>query len=64
MNTAEILQFPSESGGQERRVVDTENGYTRIANELLEAVIGSPLYRPTQTKTLSPALSSCAITRR
>ncbi|HFF6863431.1 TPA: replication protein [Yersinia enterocolitica] len=43
MNTAEILQFPSESGGQERRVVDTENGYTRIANELLEAVIGSGL---------------------
>ena len=27
----------------ERRVVDTENGYTRIANELLEAVIGSGL---------------------
>lgn len=43
MNTAEILQFPSESGGQEQRVVDTENGYTRIANELLEAVIGSGL---------------------
>ncbi|MBP0998447.1 replication protein [Serratia fonticola] len=27
----------------ERRVVDTENGYTRIANELLEAVIGAGL---------------------
>lgn len=27
----------------ERRVVDTDNGYTRIANELLEAVIGSGL---------------------
>ncbi|MGA8120852.1 replication protein [Rouxiella badensis] len=43
MNTAEILQFPSDTGGQERRVVDTDNGYTRIANELLEAVIGSGL---------------------
>lgn len=27
----------------ERRVVDADNGYTRIANELLEAVIGSGL---------------------
>ncbi|QNU44361.1 replication protein [Mixta calida] len=27
----------------ERRVVNTDNGYTRIANELLEAVIGSGL---------------------
>lgn len=43
MNTARVLQFPSDGGGQERRVVDTENGYTRIANELLEAVIGSGL---------------------
>lgn len=43
MNTARVLQFPSDSGGQERRVVDTENGFTRIANELLEAVIGSGL---------------------
>lgn len=43
MNTAKVLQFPSDGGGQERRVVDTENGYTRIANELLEAVIGSGL---------------------
>ena len=27
----------------ERRVVDTDNGFTRIANELLEAVIGAGL---------------------
>lgn len=43
MNTARVFQFPSDGGGQERRVVDTDKGYTRIANDLLEAVIGSGL---------------------
>jgi len=43
MNTAEVLQFPSGSGGQERRVADTDDGYTRVANELLEAVMSEDL---------------------
>lgn len=59
MNTAEILQFPSESGGQERRVVDTENGYTRIANELLEAVIGSGLTQNQLLITLAVIRKTC-----
>jgi len=43
MNTAEILQFPSNGGGQEQRVADTDEGYTRIANVLLEAIAGADL---------------------
>lgn len=43
MNTAEILQFPSESGGQERRVAQLEDGFTRLANELLDAAMASGL---------------------
>lgn len=45
MNTAEILQFPSEGGGQEQRVADTDDGYTRLANELYEELIGANLTR-------------------
>ncbi|CRY63104.1 TPA: replication protein [Yersinia enterocolitica] len=45
MNTAEILQFPSESGGQEKRVADTDDGFTRLANELYEELIGANLTR-------------------
>ena len=43
MNTAEILQFPPPTGGKEQRVADTDDGYTRIANELLEAIAGADL---------------------
>ena len=40
-NTAEILNFPSVvSGIQEQRVADTDDGYTRLANELYEELIG------------------------
>lgn len=43
-NTARLYNFPEpDSGNKERRVVDTDNGFTRIANELLEAVIGAGL---------------------
>ncbi|HDL7751765.1 TPA: replication protein [Yersinia enterocolitica] len=45
MNTAEILQFPSETGGQEKRVADTDDGFTRLANELYEELIGANLTR-------------------
>ncbi|CNI33528.1 replication protein [Yersinia enterocolitica] len=43
MNTAEILQFPPPTGGKEQKVADTDDGYTRIANELLEAIAGADL---------------------
>ena len=43
-NTAEILNFPSAvSGIQEQRVADTDDGYTRLANELYEELIGANL---------------------
>ncbi|END6383441.1 replication protein, partial [Escherichia coli] len=39
-NTAEIFNFPVPDVAQkERRVADLDDGYTRIANELLEAVM-------------------------
>ena len=39
-NTAEIFNFPVPDEAQkERRVADLDDGYTRIANELLEAVM-------------------------
>ncbi|SAI62623.1 Uncharacterised protein [Enterobacter roggenkampii] len=41
-NTAEILNFPAVvSGIQEQRVADTDDGYTRLANELYEELIGA-----------------------
>ncbi|MEW5171510.1 replication protein [Klebsiella michiganensis] len=44
MNTAEILNFPiADMGIQEQRVADTDDGYTRLANELYEELIGSNL---------------------
>lgn len=44
MNTAEILNFPiADMGTQEQRVADTDDGYTRLANELYEELIGSNL---------------------
>ncbi|WP_336707629.1 MULTISPECIES: replication protein [unclassified Cedecea] len=46
MNTAELIRFPGpEPGQQERRVADTDDGYTRLANELLEELIGANLTR-------------------
>lgn len=39
-NTAEIFNFPVPDEAQkEQRVADLDDGYTRIANELLEAVM-------------------------
>ncbi len=39
-NTAEIFNFPVPDVAQkEPRVADLDDGYTRIANELLEAVM-------------------------
>lgn len=44
MNTAEVIKFPGpEPGLQERRVADIDDGYTRIANELLEAIASADL---------------------
>lgn len=43
MNTAEVIKFPGPEPGQEKRVADLEDGYTRTANELLEAVMLSGL---------------------
>lgn len=46
MNTAEVIRFPGpEPGKQEHRVADTDDGYTRLANELLEELIGANLTR-------------------
>ncbi|HCT8596076.1 TPA: replication protein [Klebsiella oxytoca] len=43
-NTAKILNFPDVvSGIQEQRVADTDDGYTRLANELYEELIGANL---------------------
>lgn len=43
-NTAKILNFPDVvSGIQELRVADLDDGFTRIANELLEAVMHAGL---------------------
>lgn len=44
MSTAEILNFPgADPGIQEQRVADTDDGYTRLANELYEELIGANL---------------------
>ena len=43
-NTAEVIKFPGpEPGEQERRVADIDDGYTRFANELLEAIASADL---------------------
>ncbi len=44
MNTAEVIQFPT-AGEQEQRVADTDDGYTRLANELYDELIGANLTR-------------------
>ena len=43
-NAARHLQLvPTSTDVMERRVADTDDGYTRIANELLEAVVSNDL---------------------
>ncbi|WP_435369061.1 replication protein [Photorhabdus laumondii] len=44
MNTAEVINFPS-SRREVVKVADVEDGYTRIANELYEELIGANLTR-------------------
>ncbi len=43
MNTAEVIQFPASIAGQEQRVADIDDGYTKIANELYDELIGADL---------------------
>ncbi|MFJ5538574.1 replication protein [Vreelandella titanicae] len=45
MSSAEIYQFPPSATGEvrEKRGPQVEDGYTRIANELLEQVMAAPL---------------------
>lgn len=51
MNTAEILNFPmADMGIQEQRVADTDDGYTRLANELYEELIGANLTKNVSVK--------------
>lgn len=43
-NTAEVINFPVPVVAlQELRVADTDDGYTRLANELYEELIGANL---------------------
>ncbi|GAB2938089.1 replication protein [Hafnia psychrotolerans] len=42
-STAEILQFRAKEQREERRVADTEDGYFRLANMLLEEYAGADL---------------------
>lgn len=43
-NTAEIIKFPvPEAAPKEPRVAELDDGYTRIANELYEELIGANL---------------------
>jgi len=44
-NTAEIINFRARSEREEQRVADTDDGYTRLANELYEELIGANLTR-------------------
>lgn len=44
-NTAEIIQFRAHQEREEQRVADTDDGYTRLANELYEELIGANLTR-------------------
>lgn len=44
-NTAEIIHFRARTEREEQRVADTEDGYTRLANELYEELIGANLTR-------------------
>lgn len=42
-NVAKLADYRPSVEGMERRVADTDDGYTRIANELLEAVMSADL---------------------
>lgn len=42
-NVAKLADYRPSPEGMERRVADTDDGYTRIANELLEAVMSADL---------------------
>lgn len=42
-NTAEIIQFRAPVEREERRVADLDDGYTRLATMLLEAIAGADL---------------------
>ncbi|WP_049188559.1 replication protein [Serratia marcescens] len=42
-NTAEIIQFRAPVEREEHRVADLDDGFTRVANELLDAVLASGL---------------------
>ncbi len=42
-NVARLADYRPSPEGMERRVADTDDGYTRIANELLEAVMSADL---------------------
>jgi len=44
-NTAEIIKFRARKEPEEQRVADTDDGYTRLANELYEELIGANLTR-------------------
>ena len=57
-NTAEIFNFPVPDAAQkEPRVADLDDGYTRIANELLEAVMLAGLSTADQARTASRIFS-------
>jgi len=43
MSTAKIFELAPLREARERKVADTDDGYTRIANELLEAISGADL---------------------
>ncbi|MCT8353856.1 replication protein [Photorhabdus kayaii] len=45
MNTAEVINFPAPQRREVVKVADVEDGYTRIANELYEELIGANLTR-------------------
>lgn len=44
-NTAEIITFRARNEREESRMADTDDGYTRLANELYEELIGANLTR-------------------
>lgn len=59
-NTAEIFNFPVPDVAQkEPRVADLDDGYTRIANELLEAVMLAGLPACNIQPQLRPCDRSC-----
>ncbi|MEK9497093.1 replication protein [Photorhabdus sp. P32] len=45
MNTAEVINFPTSQVREVVKVADVDDGYTRLANELYEELIGANLTR-------------------